>query len=212
MDTDEARVLNRIVREYLKDGDQHPIGIFTPDFFADDKESLLSTLFQPVEHRVLWLSANKYYDNASLDSIDEKYLGKSVEDMELVRQRYIAELKKIDDDISRVEEALKYAQEINEWEVMYHFLQSMKVPLRTAVSMDVCCNIFKCGMNLSLTDIKTILPWLEKSDIYGYSIMLNMPIQLTDQEKDEIRKEYMDTGTPKVLEKIFGTAIKRNEE
>ena len=51
------------------------------------------------------------------------------------------------------------------------------------------------------------MPWLEKSDIYGLSVMVNdTPVSATDEKIEDIKWTFRRTRKPKVLGKIFNTA------
>lgn len=56
----------------------------------------------------------------------------------------------------------------------------------------------------SLTQISQAVPWVDKSDIYGLSLMLDLSMELTQEERAEVEQEYRRTGKPKVLKKVFG--------
>jgi hypothetical protein len=53
----------------------------------------------------------------------------------------------------------------------------------------------------SLTQISQAVPWVDKSDIYGLSLMLDLSMELTQEERAEVKQEYRRTGKP--LEVLF---------
>lgn len=82
--------------------------------------------------------------------------------------------------------------------------------VRTALSAEVCNNMFKQGFTLD--QIAKSMPWLEKSDIYGLSVMLNdTPVSATDEEIENIKWTFRRTRKPKVLGKIFNTAEEQSK-
>ena len=52
--------------------------------------------------------------------------------------------------------------------------------------------------------IAEIVPRTTKADIYGLSLMIKRPLELTQKEYKAVEKEYRKTGEPAVLKKVFG--------
>lgn len=76
--------------------------------------------------------------------------------------------------------------------------------VRTALSTEVCNNMFKQGFTLD--QIAKSMPWIEKSDIYGLSVIVNdTPVSATEEEIEDIKWTFRKTRKPKVLGKLFNT-------
>ena len=74
--------------------------------------------------------------------------------------------------------------------------------VRTALSTEVCNNMFKQGFTLD--QIIKSMPCLEKSDIYGLSVIVNgTPVSATEEEIEDIKWTFRRTRKPKVLGKLF---------
>lgn len=72
---------------------------------------------------------------------------------------------------------------------------------RTVICTEVCGHMFEQGFTLD--QISKSMPWLDKSDIMGLSLMLNdKPVSATDEE---IKWEFRRERRPKILEKLFNT-------
>ena len=77
------------------------------------------------------------------------------------------------------------------------------------VSTEVCYHLF--DKNLSLSEISSILFWVSKTDIFALSLAYGVHISITEAEKDQIKAEYIRTGMPKILSKVFGDCRKDKE-
>lgn len=75
---------------------------------------------------------------------------------------------------------------------------------RTIISTEVCSNMFKQGFTLE--QISKSMPWLDKTDIYGLSVLLNdKSVSATEEEIEDIKWTFRRTRRPKDLGKIFNT-------
>lgn len=57
--------------------------------------------------------------------------------------------------------------------------------------------------NYSLGDIKSIMPWLDISDIYGVAKMIGKEILATEEEMEEILKECDKSKKPNTLGEVL---------
>ena len=85
---------------------------------------------------------------------------------------------------------------------MLDFMEEMITGVRTNISIDVCSNMFNSG-KYTLTEMKSVLPWLQLSDIYGLAKMLEKEIPITE-ELEMVKFEYNKSGKPAVLKEMFG--------
>lgn len=201
MDLQKVIELNNLL-EQLISGDEKPNlrGLNDPDFYYDD-EALLDILFAPIEQRMCRLN-NHFYKTLDLDIARVELGNESFENYEKKRLEYIDDIRTTTNTIERLQKAIQYAHDINEWEIFYNLIDNLKSEMRMVVSMDVCYKLFK--KRASMKEIIELMPWLDICDIYGLSIKQNMPIDLTDEERDAICQNYMQTGRPEILKEVFG--------
>lgn len=75
---------------------------------------------------------------------------------------------------------------------------------RTVICTEICGHMFEQGFTLD--QISKSMPWLDKSDIMGLSLMLNdKPVSATDEDMEDIKWEFRRERKPKILEKLFNT-------
>ena len=98
--------------------------------------------------------------------------------------------------------AIKYGREVNDWEIKLHLQNLVSRQKNVLIYMQVCQSMITHGF--SLTQISQAVPWVDKSDIYGLSLMLDLSMELTQEERAEVEQEYRRTGKPKVLKEVFG--------
>ncbi len=75
---------------------------------------------------------------------------------------------------------------------------------RTVMCTEICGHMLE--QRFTLEQISKSMPWLNKSDIMGLSLMLNdKPVSATDQEMEDIKWEFRRERKPKILGKLFNT-------
>ena len=126
----------------------------------------------------------------------------SMEEFEEKRKKWVKEIRETVHPMLRIVKAIKYGREVNDWEIKLHLQNLVSRQKNVLVYMQVCQNMITHGF--SLTQISQAVPWVDKSDIYGLSLMLDLSMELTQEEWAEVEQEYRRTGKPKVLEKVFG--------
>jgi len=148
------------------------------------------------------------YPNSLVDLITHKLYGKSIEDIEIHRVECLDSLKSMDKTKQAIQ-SFHYAKEIDTWERFFSFQEIVVEQMWILVSTEVCYHLFdkKCF----LSEISSILPWVSKTDIYALSLAYGTDIQITETEKEQIKTEYMRTGSPKILSKVFGDCSKDKE-
>lgn len=169
-----------------------------------DLEYLLEVLFTPVEARCSYLDiwGSKKYPDIITDIKDGKFMDMSMEEFEEKREKWVKEIRETDHPMLRIVKAIKYGREVNDWEIKLHLQNLVSRQKNVLVYMQVCQNMITHGF--SLTQISQAVPWVDKSDIYGLSLMLDLSMELTQEEWAEVEQEYRRTGKPKVLKKVFG--------
>lgn len=177
---------------------------------TEDMEELLKALNKAVGQRMedLREKQTELYPNNLVDLITHKFCGKSIEDIEIHRLECLDKLKDMDKS-KQVIQSLYYAKEIDIWECFFNFQEMISEQMWILVSTEVCYHLF--DKNFSLSEISEILPWVSKTDIYALSLAYGVHIPITEEEKDQIKTEYMRTGSPKILSKIFGDCSKDKE-
>ena len=114
----------------------------------------------------------------------------------------IDEIKETEHPILRILKAIQYGREVDSWETRKHFLELVAEQKRLQVCTEICGKMILKGY--TLTQIAEVVPGITKPDIYGLSRMLKNPLKLTEQEYNEVEKEYRKNGSPKVLKEVFG--------
>lgn len=175
-----------------------------------DMEEILEALNISVEERLkaLYEKQDEIYPTNLVDLITHKLYGKSTEDIEIHRVECLDELKGMDKS-KQVVHARHYAKEIDTWERLFSFQEIVVEQMWILVSTEVCYHLF--DKNFSLSEISEILPWVSKADIYALSLAYGVHIPITEVEKEQIRAEYMHTGSPKILSKVFRDCNKDKE-
>lgn len=148
------------------------------------------------------------YPNSLTDLITNRFQGKRIEDIEIHRVECLEKLKGMDKS-KQAAQFLHYAKEIDTWEHFFSFQEIVVDQMWILVSTEVCYHLF--DKSFSLSEISEILPWVSKTDIYALSLAYGAHIPITEEEKDQIKTEYMRTGTPKILSKVFGDCSKDKE-
>lgn len=177
---------------------------------TEDMEEILKALNTTVEQRIEDLRERqaKMYPTGLIDLITHQLCGKKIEDIEIHRLECIDKLKGMDKS-KQAAQSLHYAREINTWECFFSFQEMIVEQMWILVSTEVCYHLF--DKNLSLSEISSILPWVSKTDIYALSLAYGVHISITEEEKDQIKTEYMRTGSPKILSKVFKDCSKDKE-
>lgn len=176
----------------------------------EDKEEILKDLNTSVGQRIedLREKQTELYPNNLVDLITHKFCGKSVEDIEIHRLECLDNLKNMD-EVKQAVQALHYAKEIDTWERFFSFQEMIVEQMWILVSTEVCYHLF--DKSFSLSEISEILSWVSKTDIFALSLAYGAHISITEAEKDQIKVEYMHTGSPKILSKVFKDCSKDKE-
>lgn len=176
----------------------------------ENKEEILKALNIVVGQRIedLRERQTEMYPNSLIDLIIHQLCGKNVEDIEIHRLECLDKLKDMD-KTKQTAYALHYAKEIDTWERFFNFQEMISEQMWILVSTEVCYHLF--DKNLSLSEISSILSWVSKTDIFALSLAYGVHISITEAEKDQIKAEYIRTGMPKILSKVFGDCRKDKE-
>lgn len=174
-------------------------------------EKLLKILETKVEDQIKNLAAEreKTYPTSLIDIINHRFQGRGIEDMERYRLNCLKELASIEETES-LKNAFYYAKQIDDWEQFYDFQELLIEQMWILVSGEVCHNLF--DKDFSLSEIAQILPWMRKADIYALSLVYEFCLKMTEEELQEIKGEYVKTGNPEILEKVFGSKMKGDEK
>ena len=169
-----------------------------------DLEYLLEVLFTPVEARCSYLDiwGSKKYPDIITDIKDGKFMDMSMEEFEEKREKWVKEIRETDHPMLRIVKAIKYGREVNDWEIKLHLQNRVSRQKNVLIYMQVCQNMITHGF--SLTQISQAVPWVDKSDIYGLSLMLDLSMELPQEEWAEVEQEYSRTAKPKVIKEVFG--------
>lgn len=176
----------------------------------ENKEEILKALNIVVGQRIedLRERQTEMYPTSLVDLITHKFCGKSVEDIEIHRLECLDKLKGMDKE-RQAAQSLNYAKEIDTWERFFSFQEMIVEQMWILVSTEVCYYLF--DKNLSLSEISSILSWVSKIDIYALSLAYGAHIPITKSEKEQIKAEYIRTGSPKILSKVFKDCSKDKE-
>lgn len=204
------------VLEGLLSGKNADIGVFEgAEVSADPSlDFLMRILFTPVEDRCSYLSilgdkVNKEYGHTLEDIKAGTYQGLFEDQFEKKRKEWIEEIRKTEQPMLRILKAIKYGREVETWETKKYFLDLVAKQKGILMFTEVCSNMIrKC---YSLSQIAEIVPWVTKGDIYGLSLMIHKPMELTKEDLWEVELEYRKTGEPVVLKKIFGEPDQNKE-
>lgn len=173
-------------------------------------EEILDAIYISVEERLkaLYEKQTEMYPNSLVDLITHQLCGKKIEDIEIHRLECLDKLKDMDKSKQAVQ-ALHYAKEIDTWERFFSFQEMIVEQMWILVSTEVCYHLF--DKSFSLSEISEILSWVSKTDIFALSLAYGVHIPITEEEKNQIKVEYMRTGMPKILSKVFGECSKEKE-
>lgn len=174
-------------------------------FERDEESELLETMSKPVSVQ-MWSryhSREENYATSSYDINKRQYKGRDVEALETYRLKGLKKITEETDPLKKLDIFYEYARELQESIKMLDFMKYVSSEIRAMVSIDVCSNMFDAG-KYTLTEINTILPWLQISDIYGLSKMLEKDIPITEEELEAVKAEYHESGKPAILKELFG--------
>lgn len=175
------------------------------NFVPKEAEDLIDIMSKPVENQ-MW---NKYYSrekNYGITAVDigmKQYKGYDEDALEKYRLEGLNKIEKEPDPLKKLDIFMEYARNINEAIKMLDLMDCISSETRTLVSIDVCSNMFDSG-KYTLTEIKAIMPWLEISNIYGASKILDKEIAITEDELQLVKAEYHKSGQPTILKEMFG--------
>ena len=171
----------------------------------DEEEELLEVMSKPVSIQ-MWSrfhAREKNYATSSYDINKRRYKGRDEDALETYRSEGLRKITEETDPLKKLDIFYECARELQDSIKMLDFLEYVSSETRTLVSIDVCSNMFDAG-KYTLTEINAILPWLQISDIYGLSKMLEKDIPITEEELEVVKAEYHKSGKPTVLNKLFG--------
>lgn len=202
MDINETkRFMNALSRLCGKDD----IYEFEYGFERDEEDELLEVMSKSVGIQ-MWSrfhSREENYATSSYDINKRRYKGRDEEALETYRLETLRKITEEFDPLKKLAIFYECARELKESIKMLDFLEYVSSETRTLVSIDVCSNMFDAG-KYTLTEINAILPWLQISDIYGLSKMLEKDIPITEEELEMVKAEYHKSGKPTVLKELFG--------
>ena len=202
MDINETkRFINALSRLCGKDD----IYEFEYGFERDEEDELLEVMSKSVGIQ-MWSrfhSREENYATSSYDINKRRYKGRDEEALETYRLETLRKITEEFDPLKKLAIFYECARELKESIKMLDFLEYVSSETRTLVSIDVCSNMFDAG-KYTLTEINAILPWLQISDIYGLSKMLEKDIPITEEELEMVKAEYHKSGKPTVLKELFG--------
>lgn len=196
--------LKRLINDLCEYLDDEPVYSSDSFDYEDEEAELWYTMFKHVDVQ-LWnkrLQREKRYGFISSDITDDTYKHRNAEGYEQYRQEGIQKIREEKDPLKKLDIYYTYAGTLYENLKMYDFMEYVSEQTRLLVSIEVCGHMFDAGY--SLADVRTMLPWLELSDIYGLSKILDYEIEVTDEELEQIRESYRETGKPEVLMNVFG--------
>lgn len=202
MDINETkRFINALSRLCGKDD----IYEFEYGFERDEEDELLEVMSKSVGIQ-MWSrfhSREKNYATSFYDINKRRYKGRDEDALETYRLDALKKITEENDPLKKLAIFYECARELKESIKMLDFLEYVSSETRTLVSIDVCSNMFDAG-KYTLTEINAILPWLQISDIYGLSKMLEKDIPITEEELGLVKTEYHKSGKPTVLKELFG--------
>lgn len=171
----------------------------------DEEDELLEVMSKPVSIQ-MWsrfYAREKNYATSSYDINKRRYKGRDEDALETYRLEGLRKITEETDPLKKLDIFYECARELQDSIKMLDFLEYVSSETRTLVSIDVCSNMFDAG-KYTLTEINANLPWLQISDIYGLSKMLEKDIPITEEELEVVKAEYHKSGKPTVLKKLFG--------
>lgn len=171
----------------------------------DEDEELLRTMSENVGIQ-MWAMRflrEQKYGTLVHDINCKRYKGRDKVMLEEYRLAGLEKIAEETDPLKKISVFYEYSRELREDMKMLDFMDYVSNKTQTIVSIEVCSNLFNLG-KFTLSEIMTIMPWLKISDIYGLSKMLGKDISITEEELDEVKAEYLESGEPKVLKDILG--------
>lgn len=171
----------------------------------DEDEELLRVMSKNVEIQ-MWSKAfdrKQRYGTSAHDINCKRYKGRDKAMLEEYRLEGLEKITEETDPLKKLSIFYEYSRELRENMKMLDFMDYVSNETHTLVSIEVCSNLFNLG-KLTLSEMRSIMPWLKKSDIYGLSKMLGKDVSITEEELDEVKAEYSESGEPEVLKDIFG--------
>lgn len=202
MDINETKQLINALNRLCDKGNIYE---FKHRFEIDEEDELLDVMSDSVGIQ-MWSrfhDREKNYATSVYDINNRRYKGRDEDALEKYRLEGLQKISEEKDSLKKLDIFYEYARELKESITMLDFLEYVSKETRTLVSIDVCTNLFDSG-KYTLTEIKTILPWLQISDIYGLSKMLHKNITITEEELEVVKAEYHKSGKPEILKEMFG--------
>lgn len=178
---------------------------FEHRFERNEEDELLDVMSKSVGIQ-MWSrfhAREKNYDTSIYDINKRRYKGRDEDALEKYRLEGLRKITEETDQLKKLDIFYECARELQESIKMLDFLEYVSSETRTLVSIDVCSNMFDAG-KYTLTEINAILPWVQISDIYGLSKMLEKDIPITEEELKVVKAEYHKSGKPTVLKELFG--------
>lgn len=174
-------------------------------FERDEEVELLEVMSKSVGIQMWSKSHNREvnYATSTYDIDKGCYNGRDEDKLEEYRLEALRKIEEVADPLKKLDIFYECARELQESMKMLDFQEYVSSVTRSLVSIDVCANMFDAG-KYTLTEINSILPWLQISDIYGLSKMLEKSIPLTEEELEMVKTEYHKSGEPSVLKEMFG--------
>ena len=210
MDVREAKELNKVLEMLFNLGDDFSIKNYEWEYLhlSEETEELLEVLLTEIYEQVRHCKKNirEAFSGLKTGISNHTLRKESIDSIEDKRKECVYKLAGMENPLERIIEFQKDAEDIREWIRQYAFQEVISLETRTIISIELCSNLIE--QKYSLTEITNIVPWLKISDVFGLSIAMEKPISVpvTEDEKALIKEEYMATGKPEILKKIFEEA------
>lgn len=178
---------------------------FEDGFERNADDELINVMSKPVSIQ-MWTRFHhrkQNYDMSGYDINNGLYKGRDEDALEEYRLEGLRKITEETDPLKKLDIFYEYARELQESMKMLDFQDYVSNEIRPLISAEVCSNMFDAG-KYTLTEINAVLPWLQLSDIYGLSKIMNKDIPITEEELEVVKAEYHESGKPTVLKKMFG--------
>ena len=179
-------------------------------FEKEEDDELLEIMSKPVDIQMVSLYLKRKdkpciscYPDLYQGRYQGRYKGRDEKALEKYRLEGLKKIADEKDSLKKIDIFYEYARELKESMNMLNLMEETIDATRTFISFDVCINMFGSG-KYTLTEMKTVLPWLQLSDIYGLSKMLGKEMPITEEELGIVKLEYNKSGKPVVLKEMFG--------
>ena len=145
--------------------------------------SINETVGKKLEREKSWLKGEK--NNFVHDVFDKRYMRKSKEDYEMLRQEALDKVKKMRDIPKQIEYLAQVVEEVEEGIQFIAYNECFEECCFNKFRIATCINMAREGA--SLTQIVKYVPSVEMGDVYiTVHEMLGIPMEITEEEKQQI--------------------------